>query len=79
MPLTREERQNEHLKLMANWTNTLATAIVTAGCFVPAAQEIFGFLPQGTSLALVYGTGAICVGVGVLLHLLGHLILRGLQ
>lgn len=77
--MTDEERQNEHFKLVANWGNTLATAIVAAGAFVPAAQAIFGFLPQGTDLALVYGTGAICIGLGLIIHLIGHLILRGLQ
>jgi hypothetical protein len=29
--MTPEERENERLKLMANWFNTLATAIITAG------------------------------------------------
>ena len=35
MPLTPDERHNERLKLLANWANTLATAIVSVGVFVP--------------------------------------------
>lgn len=50
------ERRNEHLKLVANWSNTIATSIVTAGTFVPAAQLIYGFLPKDADLVLVYGT-----------------------
>jgi hypothetical protein len=40
--MTPTERANEHLKLVANWLNTVATAIIAAGAFVPAAQFIFG-------------------------------------
>jgi hypothetical protein len=38
--MTPSERRNEHLKLVANWANTIATAIMTAGTFIPAAQFI---------------------------------------
>lgn len=77
--MTPEDRRNEHRKLMANWSNTIATAVLTAGTFVPAAQFIFGFLPEGTNMALVYGIGLICFGGAVLLHLAGHLILGDLE
>src|SRR5215831_12809442 len=39
--VTNDERTNEHLKLVANWLNTLATGVIAAGVFVPAANEIF--------------------------------------
>jgi hypothetical protein len=38
--MTADERHNEHLKLVANWANTVATAIITAGTFIAAAQYI---------------------------------------
>jgi hypothetical protein len=50
--MTSEERRNESLKLVANWANTIATAIMTAGTFVPAAQFIYGILPQNRGLWL---------------------------
>lgn len=60
--MTPLERRNEHLKLVANWANTLATAIMTAGSFIPAAQFIYRILPEGTDLTLVYGAGIVCIG-----------------
>jgi hypothetical protein len=77
--MTEDDRRNEHLKLMANWLNTMATAVMTAGTFIPAAQFLFGILPQGADLGLIYGTGAICFGTGVLIHLLGQWILGELR
>ena len=47
--MTPAERANEHLKLVANWLNTVATAIIAAGAFVPAAQFVFGVLPAGAN------------------------------
>jgi hypothetical protein len=64
---------------VANWSNTIATAIMAAGTFVPAAQFIYGILPQGTNLTVVYGSGVICIGAGVLIHLGGQWFLGGLE
>jgi hypothetical protein len=77
--MTSEERRNESLKLVANWANTIATAIMTAGTFVPAAQFIYGILPQNANLTVVYGSGVICIGAGILIHLGGQWFLRGLE
>ena len=79
MPLTPDERTNEHLKLVANWFNTLATAIFSAGAILPAAQFIFGILPQTTDPGLVAGTAVVCVVLGFILHLVGHMFLGGLR
>jgi hypothetical protein len=46
--MTPDERRNERLKLTANWANTIGTAIITAGTFIPAAQFIYGVLPKET-------------------------------
>jgi amino acid transporter len=77
--MTPTERANEHLKLVANWLNTVATAIIAAGAFVPAAQFIFGVLPSNTNPIAVYGMGLICIGSGVLIHLAWHQFLGGLK
>jgi amino acid transporter len=77
--MTPEERENERLKLMANWFNTLATAIITAGTFIPVAQFIFAILPPGTNSNLVYGVGFICLGSGFFLHYVGQRLLEGLE
>ncbi|HLG82391.1 MAG TPA: hypothetical protein VKY22_15355 [Bradyrhizobium sp.] len=77
--MTDEERRNEHLKLVANWGNTLAAGIVTAGVFVPAAQEIFNILPAGTDNGLVVGVGIVCLAVGLGIHMVAHLFLGGLR
>jgi hypothetical protein len=77
--VTRDEIRNEHLKLAANWTNTLATGIVTAGTFIPAAQFIYEILPKQIDPMLVYGAGVICIGTGVIIHLFGQWILGGLR
>jgi hypothetical protein len=77
--MTPDERRNERLKLTANWANTIGTAIITAGTFIPAAQFIYGVLPKETDLTMVYGSGVICIGTGILIHLAGQWILGGLR
>lgn len=77
--MTPEEIRNERLKLAANWCNTMATAVLTAGLFVPAAQLLFGLLPANTDIGLVYLTGGVCVLAGAGLHFLGQLTLGGLE
>lgn len=72
--MTPEEIQNERLKLTANWFNTLATAVLTAGLFVPAAQFLFGVLPANTDAGL-----GICILAGVDLHFAAQWTLGGLE
>jgi hypothetical protein len=79
MPLTADERRNERLKLTANWANTLATAIITIGTFVPLAQYVYGILPANADPVMVYGSAMVCIGAGWLIHLLGQWILGGLR
>jgi hypothetical protein len=76
--VTPEDKENERLKLMANWCNTLATAVLTAGCIVPASNYLFGVL-SSVSPTLIYGTGFVCIGGGVILHLMGQAVLGGLE
>jgi len=77
--MTPEEIRNERLKLTANWINTIATGVMTIGGFIPAAQFIYGILPQGVDERLVYGLGVVCIGVAVIIHLVGHWILGYLE
>ena len=77
--MTDEERRNEHMKLVANWCNTLATGVITAGVFVPIAQEIFNILPKDTDFGLVAGIGVVCFAVGLGIHIVAHLFLGALR
>jgi len=73
--MTPQEVRNEHAKHVASWLNTLAAGVIAAGTFVPAAQLIFGILPQDADNGLVVGLGGVCVAAGLCLHLVGHFIL----
>lgn len=59
---------NERTKLTASWLNALATALIAAGAFAPAAAWLYGLstLPVGafnlTAIAIA------CAGVGIGLH-----------
>jgi len=70
---------NERIKLTASWFNTLATALVTAGAFAPAAATFYGVsmpaISGGQMLAAVVG----CLTVGVGLHVGGLVLLRKLR
>ncbi|MGQ0682286.1 hypothetical protein [Bradyrhizobium sp.] len=74
-----DERRSERLKLVANWANTIATAVITVGTFVPLGQFVFGILPKDVDLDLVYGAAPLCLGAGVIIHLGGQWTLGGLR
>lgn len=76
--MTEGEKRNERIKLSAAWANTLATAIITAGAFVPMGQWIFGILPNA-SPTVVITTAIVCIIVGSALHFTGRMSLRSLQ
>jgi len=77
--MTDDEILNERLKLLANWGNTLATGILTIGSFIPAAQFIYGILPDTTEASLVWISAVVCIPVGISIHLAGQWILGGLR
>ena len=60
---------NERTKLTASWLNTLATALVAAGVFAPAAAVLYGLsstqLGRGFLALILLG----CVTLGVAIHL----------
>ena len=70
---------NERTKLTASWLNTLATALIAAGVFAPAAALIYGLsqlLPSGLLLSLLT---IGCFTGAVVLHILGWLALGRLR
>jgi hypothetical protein len=77
--MTEGDKRNERLKLASNWMNAVATGVWTVGAFIPVAQYVYGLLPAGVDNALIYGQGASCVGLGILIHLLGQWILGYLE
>jgi hypothetical protein len=70
---------NERRKHQASWCNALATALMAAGAFAPAAAFLYGIstLPIGAVwlAAIVFA----CVALGIALHLLGSAILGRLR
>lgn len=76
--MTEEDKRNELTQLSASWMNTLATAIITAGTFVPMGQWIFGILPNAPGV-VVGGTAIVCVIGGISLHFIGRAILGSLE
>ena len=71
--------RNERLKLTASWLNTLAGACMTAGVIAPLAAALFGVATVPVS-SLTLGLGVLIfflVGIG--LHLLARLVLKGLR
>ena len=77
--MTEDDKDNEHLKLSANLTNTLATAIMTIGGLAPVANWLFGILPANTDSSLIVAVFASCMAAGAALHLAGHLLLGALK
>lgn len=70
---------NERTKLTAAWCNMLATALVAAGFFAPAAALQYGLsqlaIGRGTMAALAFG--CLCLGGGI--HMLGRAVLGRLR
>jgi hypothetical protein len=63
--MTPDEIRNEKFEHAAVWSNQVATAVLTAGSFVPAFQAIFNILPQTADSGLVYGMAGICIGLAI--------------
>lgn len=70
---------NERVKLTANWLNALATALVAAGLFAPAAAILYGLsqFDIGTAYMLVLAAG--CLATGSALHVGGRFLLGRLR
>jgi hypothetical protein len=66
---------NERTKLTASLCNTLATALVAAGFFAPAAALMYGLSQLAIGTAYMAAVIGGCLALGTGLHLLGRAIL----
>lgn len=70
---------NERTKLTATLFNTLATALVAAGLFAPAAAMVYGISDLHVGKTFIATLILICVGIAGTLHWIGRRLLRRLQ
>jgi len=70
---------NEQTKHAAAWLNALATALVAAGVFAPAAALLYGLSHLTTERWIMVALALGCVGLGAALHLMGRAVLRRLR
>lgn len=70
---------NERTRLTATWFNGMAVAFIAAGLFAPLAALAYGITEWRIEAGYVLGLIVICMGVGLLLHLVGRLVLGGLR
>jgi hypothetical protein len=63
---------NERTKLTAGWLNTLATALLAAGVFAPAAALLYGLTQPAGSAAYMFVLVLGCFALGAGLHLLAR-------
>jgi hypothetical protein len=70
---------NERTKLTAAWLNTLATGLVAAGAFAPAAAFLYGLSVPAVSAGYMIAIALGCIVFGVGLHLGGRVFLGRLH
>jgi hypothetical protein len=70
---------NERTKLTANWLNALATALVAAGVFAPAAALLYGLSQLSLNWLQLAVVATGCFLGGAFLHWLGRLTLARLR
>jgi hypothetical protein len=63
-------------KLTASWFNTLATGLVAAGAFAPAAAAFYGLSMPTVGGGQMFAAVVDCLAVGISLHV-GGLVLLG--
>ena len=68
---------DESLKLTANWFNAVSAATIGAGVVIPIINQIFGEKQLNGDVLTLLVCG--CVVFGLILHLAGLMILRGLD
>lgn len=71
--------QNERTKLTAAWLNTLATALVAAGLFAPAAALMYGLSQPTLGATYMVSLALGCLALGIALHLMGRTLLGRLR
>ena len=70
---------NERTKHRASWLNSLATALIAAGAFAPAAALLYGLSPSAIAVPYVAAVVIGCFTGGLSLHLIGSILLGRLR
>ena len=70
---------NEQTKLTAAWLNALATALVAAGVFAPAAALAYQLAHSAGDSRDMVGVALCCFALGGALHVLGRAFLGRLR
>ncbi len=71
--------QNERVKLLAGFANTIATTLLSAGCIGPAIAFFYGLTPNGVEMGIIAVGAAICITMSAVLHFVGRLVLGGIR
>ncbi len=74
-----DQIRNEHIKLFANWCNTIAAGIITVGVFTPLAVQLYGIGGQLKNADVLNYLGWVCILAAVALHLLAQWALEALD
>lgn len=71
--------RNEHIKLLSNWCNSIATAFITVGILTPLALRFYG--PDAGSPGRWAGGDLllICFLIALYIHAIGQLLLEALR
>jgi hypothetical protein len=70
---------NEQTKLTASWLNALATALVAAGFFAPAAAFLYGLSQMPVDRWTMVALALVCFALGGGIHVLGRAVLGRLR
>ena len=71
--------KNETLELMANWCNAASVTVGGAGVVVPILSRYFHIGPPVEDAESLGGLVIICAILSASLHLLGQMVLGGLD
>jgi uncharacterized membrane protein len=71
--------RNERRKLSANWCNTLATAVLTAGTFAPLAAIFYELTNSAVDRRFLFSAAGVCGAGGFALHFCGRFLLGRLE
>jgi len=70
---------NERTKLTASWLSTLATALIAAGAFAPAAARLYGLAALPSNPFYLSALAFACGMVGFSLHVCALAVLGRLR
>jgi hypothetical protein len=71
--------KNETLKLMANWCNAASVTLSGAGVVVPVLSKYYEIGPPLRDGEAVWNLVTLCAALAICLHVLGQLVLGGLD